>query len=263
MSEKIGGNHPPFDPEMIVDLTALAQQLRETYVHLFTEQAGLVAAAKKWLEEHVKGVLDDDDMAAATEQVAQLLTVLDAYHGKPASAHTKAKEPFLKGGRIVDEVMNVELAGPIREAADSIKKPMHAYADAKRKRMEQEAKDLAAKQAAEAIARQAALTSKSTDEDLFKAMEAEQEAVDAAARAATPMSKASQVRGDLGGMSNLRGKWKARIVNEDLVPRSLMMPNMEAIELKMNQSKDKKTGVPVAVIPGVEIFLDTTLSIRK
>jgi hypothetical protein len=71
------------------------------------------------------------------------------------------------------------------------------------------------------------------------------------------------VRGDLGSSSGLRGKWIARVTNEDLVPRSLMTPNKAAIDLKMNQSKDKKTGVPMCQIPGVVFEEETSLSTRR
>ena len=257
MSEKIGGNNPPFDPAEIVNLDILAAQLRDTYGHLFKEMDTLVSAANTWVLRHQK-IENDEEQGVATEKVGQLLDALDGYHGKPGSVHTLAKEPFFKGGRIVDAVLNAELAQPVREVIDNLKKAMKIYAEAKAKRLREieaaEAKRLADELAAEAkrLAEQGKLE---------EAMQAEQDAVDIEVAPAT-ISKASQTRGDLGGLSNLRGKWKARIVDEDKVPRVLMMPDLAVIELRMNQSKDK-SGTPGTAPPGVEYYLETSLSVRR
>lgn len=259
----IGDNHAPFDPKDIVNLEILAAQLRDTYSHLFKEQAALLKNAEDIMAGLVDGVKNDEQQATLTEQVAQLLTLLDAYHGKPASVHTVAKEPFLKGGRIVDAVLNAELAGPVRDMAERIKKVMKVYIDAKVKREQEERRAEAARQAKLAEERQAALTPKSTDTDLEDAMAAEQAAIDAAANAERSVAQVSQVRGDLGGLSSLRGKWLAKVIDEDKLPRKYMMPNKEAIALALAQSKDKKTGKPTIEIPGVEIYQETSISIRR
>jgi hypothetical protein len=260
VSEKVGSNFPPYDPDIIVDLERLAAQLRDTYGHLFKEMDTLVSAANNWVLRHQK-IENDEEQGLATEQVAQLLTALDAYHGKPGSIHTVAKEPFLKGGRIVDAVLNVELAGPVRAAIEDLKKPMKAYAEAKAKwkrEAEQAEMDRRANEAFEQARNFASAG------DMQAAMQADQDALDTLALGAqASISKASQTRGDLGGLSNLRGKWKARVVNICLVPREFMMADLSLIEFKMNQSKDKKTGAPAIEIKGVEFFQETSLSIRR
>lgn len=261
MSEELaskGHNLQPFDPKEIIDLETLAARLRDTYGHLFTEQAALVAAAEKWKAAHPHGVVDDEDQGMATEQVAQLKTVLDAYHGKPGSVHTVAKEPFLHGGRIVDAVLNAELAGPIRVAIADLLKPMEVYAKAKIRQAQEEAKE-----AAQRAAREAQEQAAGRAHDPMAALQAEQDAMDAAAEAAKPVGPQSQVRGDLGGMSSLRGKWVVKIVDVKKIPREYMMPNLEVLEAVMNVSKNKKTGVPSAVVDGVEWVLETKLAVRK
>jgi hypothetical protein len=258
VSEEIGGNLPPFDPSSIVDLDILADQLRHTYAHLFTERDKYISAANMWLLNGGK-IENDEEEAALTERIASILAVCDAYHGKPKSAHTLAKEPFLKGGRIVDAVLNQELAGPLNGVLDRLKKVLKDYKDAKVKR-------LLAEQAAEAkrladVAAQAAL---SAGANLDEALAAEQASLDASAEIENSKpSSLSQSRGDLGALSALRGKWKARVTNQALIPAIYMMPDMALIEGVMNSSKDKKTGAPTKVIPGVEFYQETSLSIRR
>jgi hypothetical protein len=251
-----GHNLPPFDPATLVaDNLILADQLRAFYGHLFAEQAMLVANALKWLEAHQGGIKDDDDQAIATEIVAQLKTVLDAYHGKPGSAHTTAKEGYLEGGRIVDKVLNAELAGPVRACIQDMVLTMQSYAQRKLREAQALAAAAAKKAADEAAAR--APTS-----DPMAALQAEQDAMDAAAVASQPVGQQSQIRGDLGGMSSLRGKWAIKITDESKIPRQFMMPNVILLKAAMDSSKDK-SGRPTAVIVGVEWVLETTLAIRK
>jgi hypothetical protein len=253
-----GHNHPPFDPKEIVNIEILAAQLRDTYSHLFKEQAALVTAAEKWKADHPHGITDDDDQGRSTEQVAQLKTVLEAYHGKPASVHTIAKEPFLHGGRIVDTVLNAELAGPIRQAITDLMAPMQAYAQAKLRKAQEEAAAAAAKAQREADAALARHES-----DPMAALQAEQDAMDKAADAAQPVGPQSQVRGDLGGMSSLRGKWVVKVTDVTKIPVQYLMPNMAVLEAVMNASKDKKSGRPTAQVNGVEWEFETKLAIRK
>lgn len=251
-----GHNSQPFDPKEIIDLETLATRLRDTYAFLFAEAALLRLAADKWRETHPHGIVDDEDQGASTEQVAQLKTALEAYHGKPASVHTIAKEPFLHGGRIVDSVLNAELTGPIRQAIADITGPMEAYAKAKVRKVQEEAQAAAAEAAREAQAAQHGA-------DPMAALQAEQDAMDTAARASLPVGQQSQVRGDLGGMSSLRGKWRVKITDESKIPRQYMMPNLSVLEALMNASKDKKSGQPMAQVDGVEWVLETKLAIRK
>lgn len=257
-----GSNYPEFDPKSIVDLDILADQLRATYAHLFTERDKYVAGANKWLEAHPKGVLNDEEEAMLTERIAGILTVSDAYHGKPTSAHTVAKEPFLKGGRVVDAVLNAELKGPLVEVGEKLKKPLKDYKDAKVKRLREE-QAAALKRAADEAAREAARASEGQT-DMESALAAEQASLDAIAEVEnSKTSSISQSRGDLGALSGLRGKWKARVVNESLVPRWGWKLDLEIIEFKMNQSKDKKSGAPTIEIPGVEFYQETSLSVRR
>jgi len=228
-----GNNLPEFDPKTVVDLEILADQLRTTYAHLFFERDKYLSAANMWLLKSGK-VENDEEEAALTERIASILAVMDAYHGKPSSAHTLAKEPFLKGGRIVDAVLNAELKGVLAEACDKLKKVLKDYKDAKVKRIQ-------AERAADAkrIADEAAIAAVSSSTNLEEALAAEQASIDAIAEIeSSKPASLSQSRGDLGALSGLRGKWKARVVDEDAIPRIYMKPDIELIEGVMNSSKD-------------------------
>jgi hypothetical protein len=226
VSEKIGANNPPFDPMEIVNLDILAQQLKDKYADLFAQRDMFVSGAEKWITAHSDGISDDNQQALATEIVAQLMSMLDECHGKPNSAHTIAKSPFLQGGRIVDNVLNSILAEPLRAAIKNMRGPMTDYAREK------------AKMASALI-----------------------DPMDEPEQAKSTLS-ASQTRGDLGGMSSLRGQWRVSITDEQKIPVAYMHPNMEMLTAKMNSSKDK-TGKPTAYVSGVEWIYETSLVIRK
>ena len=256
--DKIGGNNPPFDPAEIVNLEQLPAQLRETYAFKFDRVKKLVEAANVWLLSFPT-ITQPEDAANATDRLAQIKAEIDACHGKPTSIHTVAKEPFLKGGRIVDAVLNVELADPLRKAAEALSKPLLAYhqrvrdeearrAREERERLQKEAEEAAARAAAVAV----------TEEDLEAAMEAEQAAREAVE---APQAKPALVRGDYGTSSGLRGKWYAKILDDTKIPRAYMMPNLDMINAAGKQ-KDKD-GRPIQNIPGVEWVFQTTLATRK
>jgi hypothetical protein len=256
------GNMPPFDPDNIIDLENLALQLRATYNHLFLEAEQHISNANKWKDNHPNGVVDDGDQADATDRLAQLYTLVDAYHGKPNSAHTVAKAPFLQGGRIVDQVMNAELAGSVRTAAALLAGPMKAYADAKVRRLRQEVVDNAKRIADEAMAAYRAELH-ATVAGAEDVMQAEQNAIDASAEAQNiAASSLSKSRGDTGSLSGLRGKWRARIVDGNKIPKLYLAPNWPMIEAA-GKLKDKTTGRPLVVIPGIEWYEETTLSVRR
>lgn len=237
---EIGHNKPPFDPAEIVDLARLPEQLRETYAFKFERVKALVDSANSWLVSFPT-ITEPDAAANATDRLAQIKAEIDACHGRPGSVHTLAKEPFLKGGRIVDGVLNVELADPLRKAAEALSRPLKAYhehqaAEAARKAREE--RDRLQKEAEEAAARAAAAAV--TEEDLEAAMIAEQEALQAAEAVS---DKPALVRGDYGSSSGLRGKWYAKILDATKIPPAYMMPNIDMINAAGKQ-KDRN-GKPV------------------
>jgi len=261
-NEMLHHNNPPFDPAEIVDLEILPAQLREAYKFKFDRAAELVKAAEAWLASYPS--IDKPEVAAnATDRLAQLKAEIDACHGKPGSVHTLAKEPFLKGGRIVDAVLNAELADPMRKVTDKLTvllKAYHEHLAAEAKRMAQE--EAARIQAAAQAAAEAAARRPLTDDELEQQMMAEQEAAEAAEIAARA-TKPALVRGDYGTSSGLRGKWKARIADVDKIPRQYMMPNVEMIGAALKTAPKDADGRPSLTIPGVEFYFETTLATRR
>ena len=276
MTEKpptIGDNLPPFDPKDIVNLKILADQLRAAYKHKFARRDELIAAAENWKANHTitddEGktylvVADDDDQAASTDQLAQILSEIDSCHGKPNSVHTLAKEPFLKGGRVVDSVLNVELAGKLREAAGPLQIAMTTYAKAKEDRIRREQQEEAQRLADIAQKAFEAAQANQAPASLEDAMQAEQDALDASEAATNIKSpEASRTYGELGTVSSLAGTWKAKVTNMDKVPRAYLIANMPVIEAAMKSSRDKKSGKPTIVIPGVEFEFEQSLRVRR
>jgi len=259
----IGHNHPPFDPATIVDLEILADQVREAYQFKFDRRDELMAGIAAWLER-CPNITADDEQAYATDLAAQIMAEIDAIHGKPGSIHTVAKEPFLKGGRIIDGILKGELADRLRAALEPVQKAMKDYAIAKHKAAVAAQQEAARKAAEEAAAAQAALRPSSTEDEHQAALDAEQAAIDASATAAHSKPAANtRTYGDFGATSGLRGTWKVRITDVDKVPRAYMMPDMAMIEAKMQSSRGPKKGPPTAQIPGVEFFEDFSLAVRR
>lgn len=255
-------NLPPFDPTNVVDLTILADQLKFTYGFKFDRAAELKAAVDKWKTRHPKGIENDDDAATSNDQLAQILLEIDSIHGKAGSIHTFAKAPFLSGGRIVDAVLNAELAGGLREAAAAISGPLESFLKAKRLKA---AADAAAQRgaaalAAAAAAEAAAKASGASDRDA--AIEAEQAEIEAREAPAPALAESGRIRGELGTVSNMRGTWKVRIVNPNLVPRPYCMPDLAIIEIAMKRSRVGQ-GEPTISIPGVEFEYHESLSTRR
>ena len=271
MSEKIGIGHnrPPFDPETVIDIATLADWLRETFAHKFFRRDALLAGIAQWVENHtfevngkkVVAIADDADQAASTDQLGQILTEIDGIYGKKGCLHETVKAPFLQGGRIVDTIIKGELADRLTTEAAKLQGPMREYQIARAVRLKREAEEAAARAAADAAAAAASLAPNAGEDDLDRAMEAEQAALDAQARAQTV--KPSLVRGDMGTTAGLRGAWKPYVRELDKLPRDCLMANMDVITAKMKSSIDKKSNQPTIKIPGVEFVFEQNLSVRR
>lgn len=236
-------NLPPYDPAQVIDLAILADQLRVTYAFKFERVAQLRAAAEKWKEAHPNGVTSDVDQAESTDQLAQIMAEIDAIHGKPGSIHTLAKKPFLEGGRVVDAVLNAELAGSLKEAQVWLQGPMTAYAREKEARLRREA--------AEQLARGQQAQHNAEDE-LEASMLREQAALDASTLKPADLSR---TRGDFGTVSSLRGKWTYEVTDINAVPRELLMVNDAAVKAAIKGGARE--------LAGLRIYQETTLSVRR
>lgn len=256
-------NVGPYDPKAVLDIDSFADWLRWTYAHKFKRRDELIAAVEEWKTLHPHGIADDLDHAASTDQLAQILTEVDQIEKGETALRKVAKEPFVRGGQIVDAVLKHELADRLSDASKALSVPMKAYLEARQERLRKEAAEAAEKAAREAAEAQRALSAASTDDDLDAALDADQAAQDAAAMAAArPVS--APIRGDLGTSSGLRGTWKVVIDDPDLVPRQYLTPNLPVIEAAMRASRaDKGKGAPALKINGVRFVLDTTLNVRR
>jgi len=126
-------------------------------------------------------------------------------------------------------------------------------AEKERLRKEAEAKE---KEAAEARKKAADLAKKESFEKSEKArLEAEKktkEAKDLKTEAKEVEVEVKTVKPKVEKIANLhyRRYWKARIVDEKMIPRKFLKPDEVAINAYVSENKDK------AVIPGVEVFFE-------
>lgn len=205
MSDTIGHNKPPAD--LLLGLP-LKESLENENIDLWSRTCELLNAVPRVPE------IDDEETAQkAGDFIKQLLAVSKAWEAK----RVNAKEPYLEGGRQVDGWFK-RIADPIAKAKQVVSDNLSAFLRRKaeaerleRERLEREAW-VRAQQAREAAERAAAAVT--TESDLQKAVQQEEQARQAEADEAkaakfanVSAAKLSQTRGELGSLSSLRTRW--------------------------------------------------------
>lgn len=131
---------------------------------------------------------------------------------------------------------------PAAQAEATIKRKMCDYQLAERRRAEAEAE-----RQREAMRQQEEEKRLREAEELERQGHAEQAEAVIAAPVATPVVVARPDVPKVKGVT-MRDNWKARVVNEDLIPRAYMVPDMKRIGEHARSMKAK------AHIPGVEFY---------
>lgn len=209
----IGHNQPPLADRLAVDHAALVTQA--------TEAAALVPAT-------VRPIETDEEAAAYTDTAADIKAVIDL-----ADASFKAeKEPWLTGGRIVDDffAFRKTLLGAVSRVRAALDARANALLAAQR-RAEAEAAEKARK---EAIA---------FDEPVAWVPPAPVREVARVVSIAT------------GNTASASVKWTHRVTDPDKVPRQYLMVNEAAIKAAVAGG--------TRTIEGVEIFEAAKTAIRR
>jgi len=218
----IGGNSPPDD------ITLLGEHLSESTEGLVKRKNDLLAAVERAPAEIT------DDIGAG--KMADLIKLIGACMRTAETGRTSAKEPFLAASRLVDGFFK-KITEPLGDAKAVIERRLTLYqrnkAEAERRereRLEQLAREVAAKAAEEAAQRAATIK---TDDDLDEAITAEaiaeQSAADAieATKAATASNaEMSRSRGDLGSVASLRTEWIGEITDRATLDLETLRPHI-------------------------------------
>ena len=274
----LGHNRPP-GPTPIIVTDTLADDLRVEWAHLYVRRDALLAAVAAWIEDHPRGVADDEDARLASDQLGQVLREVDVID-KSASAGIRAevKRPIIEAGRIVDGIFKAELADQLRAAAERLRAPLaqferqrQAAIRAEQERQRQEAARLAAEEQrlrqaeADRLAAEAARRPMD-DAALARAIAAEEDALAAGSAPSPafepPPRETQRIYGDMGTVSHLATVWKAVIRDPAAVPRQYCTPSQSLIDAAMKASRVGK-GPPTVSIPGVDFVEDTSLRTRR
>lgn len=200
-------------------------------------------------------------------KVADFVAVVIAAEKRLEDRFSPSKEPFLRGGRLVDGYFN-----DFRRAFGGIKQTLlqrvQAYQDDLR---EAERKRLAAIAEAQRLeaerkrkeAEEAAQKGK-MDEAIAQATEAqvsEQRAEKAEQQAVAPPPAATQIRGSFGGVISSQRRWAFEVKDLKALPVELLLANETLIRAKMNawvKQKSLKDGEEnTALLPGVRFYQTT------
>jgi hypothetical protein len=216
----IGHNEPPLADRLALDHADLVKRA--------TEAAALVP-------EQIRAIETDEEATAYTDTAGDIQDVI----ADADKAFTGEKEPWLTGGRTVDDFFRFRVS--LKAAVDRTKKALNVFQAAK----------LAAARKAEAAEQERARK--------------EAIAFDEPVPVAAPVvvKEAARVVSFSGAKASASVKWKPRVVDFEKVPREYLIVNERALQAKVDGLKAQGGRIEDAKIPGVEIYEDLQTSIRR
>lgn len=205
-------------------------------------------------------ITDDDTLGT----VAENMRMAAALARVTEERRKDAKNPFLEGGRCVDDWFK-RLMEPLQAAMRPLQAAMNAYAALKlaRERAEaEEARRIAEVEAQRAAAAAAKMLARGQNASTALDAAAESAARAAEAEAITQMRPAelTRTRGVFGAVASARETWTWRVTDLDAVPRAYLMLNPDAVKAAGKQRD--KAGKPLAVITGIEWVPETKMGVR-
>jgi hypothetical protein len=178
--------------------------------------------------------------------------------------HTTAKEPFLNGGRAVD-AWKASIIDPLTAAIAKLQPVMDTWGRAEDARKKAEAAAEAKRLADEADAAAKAAMAAKTEPEQEAAYDALNEVAARQAKAekaviATPADR-TRTRGDFGAVGSMRTTWRWELTDISKVPAQYLCVDVEALKAALRE-RDPKTNKPIAVIPGIRVYPDTSMQVR-
>lgn len=247
----IGHNEAP-DDEAI-----LRERLREKAADIIKRHDDLMAAVTR-----VPAKCEDDEMAG---KLGDLIKQLTACSKGLDALRVGEKEPFLKGGRIVDGFFNrfIEALDGDKSsgsAKNKVGKILSAYlvwkeAENRRKlREQQEAEAREAQRLAdEAAELEAAKMPEAADDVMQQAAIMEKQAEKTGELAEAKPAELSRTRGDYGSVASLRTRWAATEIDFDKVDLNLLRPYIARTEVEKACNAYARTHKDAKPLAGVNI----------
>jgi flagellar biosynthesis GTPase FlhF len=210
-------------------------------------------------------VIKDEESA---RKVSDYIDLINGLINRANAEHKKVKEPYLTGGRQVDEFFFRGVRDPATDLKKRVSMKLKAYMDerAAAERRAREEAERAAREEAERKAREAAEAAKSLQDEseLEAAIAAEEEArqaeiaaAQARQAAAAKASELASVKGTLGRTKSLKTFWDFADLNRDAIDLNKLRPYLPMDGL------EKAVRAYIAAggrdLPGVRIFENTRL----
>jgi hypothetical protein len=234
------GHNSGLSPEIV------KEQLGQDFAQLTARTMELEAAAKRVPDK----VTDDIMSGMIADQVQQFRDHIKAL----TDAHDERKRPFHLCGKAVDDFFNPTVKG-LTAIKDAILRRNTIYLQAKERREREaaEAEAKAAREAAERIANNA-----TTDAEIDLAIEQEEIAEAAQAKAQAPSAELTRLHGSLGTATSLRNfGWKHRNVDRAALDLEKLRPYLPADALDQAlRAYIRAEGNNPKPIRGVEFFED-------
>lgn len=232
-----GDNQPPLAERLAADHADLKKRANE---------------AAELVPEQLRAITSDEEADAYTETARTIKDVI----ADADKAFTPEKEPWLTGGRVVDDFFGFR--NGLKVKAKKVVDAISTYQTAK----------LAAQRRAEAEAAEAARkAAEAENERLRKEAEAFDEEPPPVVQAAwvPPVAAKEAVRVVTSSGAKASGslKWDYEIVKAEDLPRDLLIPNLPAIKARVDAMRANGTKLEDAKIAGVRIFERVQTAIRR
>lgn len=268
-----GHNHPPPDPEALIDVAGLPAMLAENYPALTERRAELQAMLYDWQREHTKAgtrdtleIGDDADLGAASDMLAQIDTFTKDRDGEVEAARQRVKRAPYDACKAIDGYFG-GLRAQLLEGKDRVVAAQRAYLRAKAAREEierQQEADRLRREAEAAIA--AAAKPTASDEEFTDALVAEETAKEAEVIAAAPAHRAVGVHSALGTHTGLRSNWTYRVTDIKAlaiaVAKGEQPGNFLAVNDGVVKAMVRAKVSPLRQCPGLEIYDDQQVARR-
>ena len=207
-------NEPnPVRAEIGANQAPLKDQLEIRHAEQIARVKELLAAC----ERAPKSIGDD----AIQGKVGDLYKLLSAAQKKAEASRSDEKEPFLMGGREVDNWFKDLLLSPLERWMKELRQRSDLYINAKiaaeRKRLQDEARkaqEEADRRLEDARRAEEADRKKAAEKKLEQAVQAQATATQAAEAAAAPASELAQTRGD-HSIATVQMRWTHEVVDWD------------------------------------------------
>lgn len=238
----MGHNQPPSDEAI------LEQRLRDNNAAVLSRAEELAAAA-----DRIPAELDDEEARKATDFISQINSCAKALD----KVRTDEKEPFLKGGRIVDAFFK-RFSSPLEIAKAKAQKPLNTYTQKKReeeRKAREEEEERRRKEAEERLAAARLLEGAGMDRQAEAALQsaiASEQQADRLEKSLQAGTGLGVTRAASGAVASIRKVWTAEITDRQQIDLEMLRPYFSQDHLQAALNAAMRAGI--TEIRGARIY---------